>query len=64
MTFLPLRSRPTAAGEALCVNDSGRFFAAEGAFVDRLLSDEMSDAERAFLRLEGHLLEDTDDLGT
>lgn len=63
MTFLPLRTRPTAAGDALCVNDGGRFFTAEGAFVDRLSSDELSDAEREFLRREGHLLEDVDELG-
>jgi len=63
MTFLPLRTRPIRAGGALCVNDSGRFFSADGKFVDRLSADELSDVDMAFLRREGHLLDDADRLG-
>jgi len=64
MTFVPMRARALGTQpKTLFVNDSGRFFAGSDAFVERLLQNEPSDAEFAFLRSEGHWLDDDDALG-
>jgi His-Xaa-Ser system radical SAM maturase HxsB len=63
MSFLPLRTRPLGASEALCVGDDGRFFAAPSEFLERLAGSSLSLSDRDFLAREGHLLEDGDELG-
>jgi len=60
--FLPLRTRPLGDG-ALCVSDSGRFFAGSGEFLDRLAGDALSEDDWAFLTREGHAVRPDDALG-
>jgi His-Xaa-Ser system radical SAM maturase HxsB len=62
VTFLPIRARALGT-EALCVSDTGRFFAAPGAFLDRLASDNLSGDDLAFLAHEGHAVAVDDELG-
>jgi His-Xaa-Ser system radical SAM maturase HxsB len=62
-TFLPLRTH-ALGNTALCVSDAGQFFAANGAFLERLASDLLSDGDRAFLAREGHAVRSDDALGT
>ena len=63
MTSLPLRTRALRDGRAIFVNDTGQFFAAEDGFVGRLADDGLTAADASFLRSEGHLLDDRDELG-
>jgi His-Xaa-Ser system radical SAM maturase HxsB len=53
MNVVPLRLRPIGAEEMLCVSDSGRFFAAPEAFVDRLVGADLAAADHAFLEQQG-----------
>lgn len=50
-------------GGTLFVNDSGRFFQGSDAFLERLLNGKPLEGDRASLRADGHLIEDTDVLG-
>jgi His-Xaa-Ser system radical SAM maturase HxsB len=56
MTIVPLRMRPMPDGRALVVNDTGRFFAANEDFVDRLAASALSEADTRFLECEGHVV--------
>jgi len=47
----------------LLVGDSGRFFAADEAFIDRLLDDGLDVDDIAFLRRQSHMCEGTSGLG-
>lgn len=62
MTLLPLRLRALRNGRTLAVNDTGRFFTTDEAFLDRLIQDRLSTADRAFLLKEGHGYKDSRDL--
>jgi len=57
--FLPLRTHPLADG-ALCVSDSGRFFAGSADFIGRLAGNQLTGADWQFLTREGHAV-DVDD---
>lgn len=59
--FEPLRSRPLANGDVLHVNDSGRFFASDLAFVERTAASERTIEDNAWLEESGHRI-DTSDL--
>ncbi|MFL6861695.1 MAG: radical SAM protein, partial [Allosphingosinicella sp.] len=50
----PFRIRPRSNGDLLLVDDGGRFFQANAAFVDRLESGRLTDADARFLETEGH----------
>lgn len=63
MIHLPLRVRPSG-NEALLVNDTGRFFRTSSAFLDRITHDALDAEDVAFLRAEGHAIEDDDGLGS
>jgi len=64
MTFLALRTRPLrGSGEALCVSDNGRFFAAGEDFTKRLDRGDLGADDLAFLRREGHAIAEDDELG-
>jgi His-Xaa-Ser system radical SAM maturase HxsB len=64
LTFVPLRTRPLRGDSgAICVGDSGRFFAAPPEFLERLCDDELSPSDWRFLAREGHALLDGDELG-
>ncbi|SOB80746.1 His-Xaa-Ser system radical SAM maturase HxsB [Sphingomonas guangdongensis] len=54
MTPLPLRFHPLRNGRALAVNDAGRFFSTDEAFLDRIIDRRLSPDDRAFLLREGH----------
>lgn len=54
MTPRPLRFRPMSDGAFLAVNDAGRFFATDEAFVDRVSTEALHQADEAFLVSEGH----------
>lgn len=62
VTRLPLRLNPLRDGRALAVNDSGRFFTTDEAFLDRLIDDTLSAADHDFLLREGHAFEREGDL--
>jgi len=62
--FLPLRVRPLRGGtDALCVCDTGGFFASAPVFLDRLAADALTDADWQFLTDGGHALAEDDALG-
>jgi radical SAM protein with 4Fe4S-binding SPASM domain len=61
--FLPLRTRPLPTGEALCVNDTGHFFAASAGFLERLAHDAVSDEDWEALETEGLAVAQDDELG-
>ncbi len=63
MTCLPLRVRPIE-GDALLVNDTGRFFRASPAFLDRLTHEALDAEDMSFLLPEGHVIEEGDELGS
>lgn len=64
MTLLSLRARPLrGSDDALCVTDSGRFFAASPDFADRLGRDALSAGDMDFLHREGHAIAVDDELG-
>ena len=54
MTRLPLRAHPMRDGRALLVNDAGRFFATDEAFLDRLAANRLTPGDQGFLAREGH----------
>lgn len=62
MTPLPLRLHAMRDGRALAVNDAGRFFSTDEAFLDRLIENRRSPADHAFLLREGHAYERERDL--
>lgn len=63
MTYLPLRVRPIE-GDALLVNDTGRFFRASPGFLDRLTHEALDVEDMSFLGSEGHVIEEGDEVGS
>lgn len=63
MMFMPLRTRALTNGDVLHVNDDGRFFASDAAFVERLLSDALSASDTAFLDARNHRIAEEDSFG-
>jgi His-Xaa-Ser system radical SAM maturase HxsB len=63
MMFMPLRTRALANGHVLHVNDDGRFFASDGAFVDRALAGGLSTTDAAFLDARNHRIAEEDSFG-
>src|SRR5690349_2508946 len=63
MNFTPLRSRALANGHVLHVNDDGRFFASDGAFVERALAGTFSTDDGAFLNARNHRIAEEDSFG-
>lgn len=61
--FLPLRTRLLRESEVLCVNDTGRFFAAAPQFLTRLTGEALTEQDRRFLSDGGHALAEDDELG-
>jgi His-Xaa-Ser system radical SAM maturase HxsB len=61
--FLPLRTRPLSTGEALCVGDTGLFFAGSREFLGRLAEDALSEEDILFLGREGLAVDERDELG-
>lgn len=55
--------RPLRESEILCVNDTGRFFAAAPEFLTRLTDDALTGQDRRFLADGGHALAGDDELG-
>lgn len=53
MIRFPLRFRPLGSDYVL-VNDAGRFFRADHAFLERCATEELSPDDEAFLLAEGH----------
>jgi His-Xaa-Ser system radical SAM maturase HxsB len=61
--FLPLRTRPLPNGEALCVSDTGQFFAGSAGFLGRLAYQALSDEDWDALKSEGVAIAEKDELG-
>lgn len=61
--FLPLRARPLPSGEALCVSDTGQFFAGSADFLGRLADEALSDEDLNLLKAEGLAVAERDELG-
>lgn len=55
-----VRSRAIAGDKVLHVSDAGEFFASGPGFVDRMLADATTEADRAFLTNVGHLADAND----
>jgi His-Xaa-Ser system radical SAM maturase HxsB len=51
------------SGQALYVNDDGRFFVADDSFAGRCLDDGLSDGDQAFLEARNHRIEQDDAFG-
>lgn len=62
MKVAPLRARALSNGEALLVGDTGRFFAAQPNFLERLISGKLGEHDRQFLACEGHAWSSDDQL--
>src|SRR4051794_41090637 len=62
-TFLPLRTRPLPNGQALCVSDTGQFFAGSADFLARLADEALSDEDWDILKAEGVAVAQGDELG-
>ena len=52
MTPRPLRFRPMDGDRFLAVNDAGRFFATDEAFLDRFAGDRLHAGDARFLEAE------------
>jgi His-Xaa-Ser system radical SAM maturase HxsB len=63
MNFLPLRTRFLRGGRQLHVNDDGRFFGSDAAFVERCLEDQLNGSDLNFLSSRGHTIDIDDELG-
>lgn len=63
MIRFPLRARARSSQSLTFVGDGGHFFSAPTAFLDRLQSDALTDADMRFLAQEGHATSDRGDLG-
>lgn len=61
--FMPLRTRALGNGHVLHVNDDGRFFASDAAFVKRSLADALSASDRTFLDARNHSISEEDSFG-
>lgn len=62
MKIWPLRFRRLPSGALLFGDDSGGIFTADEAFLQRYISDGLSDADRHFLMSNGHAFETPGDL--
>jgi His-Xaa-Ser system radical SAM maturase HxsB len=60
MSAIPLHCRSLDEERTLFVNDNGRFFAGSNALVERMSQGALTDADRQWLRLQGHLVDDND----
>ncbi|PRX08513.1 UNVERIFIED_ORG: hypothetical protein BCL66_11049 [Martelella mediterranea] len=58
----PLRFREVAPASFLFTDDAGGYFNANSDFLDRYISDELTDADRSFLSSNGQAFEHDDDL--
>lgn len=58
----PLRFREVAPASFLFTDDAGGYFKANSDFLDRYISDELTDADRSFLSANGQAFEHDDDL--
>ena len=63
MMFMPLRTRALGSGRILHVNDDGRFFASDSAFVKRALAATLNAGDEVFLRARNHRIADDDSFG-
>ncbi|RTM10589.1 MAG: His-Xaa-Ser system radical SAM maturase HxsB [Hyphomicrobiales bacterium] len=62
MTVWPLKFRELGDDELLFGDDAGGLFLADGSFLERYASGELSRADEAFLRQNGHAFEQAGDL--
>jgi His-Xaa-Ser system radical SAM maturase HxsB len=61
--FTPLRTRALENGSVLHVNDDGRFFASDKAFVKRSLAARLGVNDKAFLDTRNHRISEEDRFG-
>ncbi|SFU19176.1 His-Xaa-Ser system radical SAM maturase HxsB [Mesorhizobium sp. YR577] len=62
MTIWPLKFREFSNGEVLFADDAGGFFKSDDSFLDRYVTDQLTERDGAFLREGGHAFDTKFDL--